>query len=141
MCIDEGLEGSSGDMMQVLLFDWEANVSLKERCRCVQAALELLSGSGIRTARCDSTSSSVIGCSEVCASDTRCSVDQCGSTGATEEMCLLYNKMMSSIQVNNKAVQLFFITKGAQCGVLEICSELLHHEHLTSKITYIAAIV
>ena len=136
--MDDTLVGSSGDMTKVLMFDWEADALVEERCQCAAVALVLLSRDGNVTGLCDPSSSLSIGCSVMCTSDMQCSFAQCDSTGMNEEICVLYNNMMLSVQVKEEVVQLFFISKGVQCNVIrdfsqEICPSLFNNEHLTSE--------
>ena len=121
-------------MTKVVLFDWESDAAVEERCQCAAMALVLMNqGDPDLNGLCDSTSGSLIGCSVVCTNDTQCSFNLCDTTGMNEEVCLLYNKMTLSVQVGDEVVPLAYITRGVQCNVIrdfsnEICSVLFDED-------------
>ena len=113
-------------MTKMVLFDWESDAPVEERCQCAATALVLMNqGDPNLNGLCDSTSSSSIRCSVMCTNDTQCSFELCDTTQMNEELCLLRNKMMPSVQVEDEVVPLVYITRGVQCNVIRDFSDAI----------------
>ena len=113
-------------MTKVVLFDWESDAPVEERCQCAAMALVLMNqGDPNLNGLCDSTSGSLIGCSVACTNNMQCSFNLCDTTGMNEEVCLLYNKMTPFVQVEDEVVPLVYITRGVQCNVIRDFSDAI----------------